>query len=68
VYVPSVPARGDSCGAGDRFSAAVAGALRSGLPLDEAVVNAVHAAAEYVAADGPAGLVLESSRTPLEVS
>ncbi|MBA2416699.1 MAG: bifunctional heptose 7-phosphate kinase/heptose 1-phosphate adenyltransferase [Geodermatophilaceae bacterium] len=48
-------ASGDSCGAGDRFAATVAGLLADGALLTEAVAGAVWAATEFVAAGGAAG-------------
>lgn len=51
VPAPHVAA-GDPCGAGDRFAAAVAGALASGSSPTEAVTAAVHAASRFVAAGG----------------
>jgi bifunctional ADP-heptose synthase (sugar kinase/adenylyltransferase) len=56
LHIPATPARGDTCGAGDRFASAAAGALLGGAPLAAAVSEAVAAASRYVAADGPAGL------------
>ncbi len=53
VPAPAGPA-GDTCGAGDRFAAAVAAALTRGEVLSEAVVQAVGAASAYVAAGGAA--------------
>jgi D-beta-D-heptose 7-phosphate kinase / D-beta-D-heptose 1-phosphate adenosyltransferase len=44
----------DTCGAGDRFASAAAVALGSGAVTLEAVHQAVHAAAAYVAAGGAA--------------
>jgi D-beta-D-heptose 7-phosphate kinase / D-beta-D-heptose 1-phosphate adenosyltransferase len=46
----------DPCGAGDRFAVAAAVALGEGLVTTEAVQAAVHRAAAYVAAGGPASL------------
>ncbi|HLI23566.1 MAG TPA: PfkB family carbohydrate kinase, partial [Acidimicrobiales bacterium] len=45
-------AGGDVCGAGDRFAAATAVALRAGRVLSEAVVEAVAAASAFVAQGG----------------
>jgi len=53
---PPAACHGDPCGAGDRFSTAVAGALSDGEPLVGAVRHAVAAAARYVADGGPASL------------
>ncbi len=47
----------DPCGAGDRFSVTAALRLGSGQITSEAVQDAVWAAAEYVAAGGPASLI-----------
>jgi rfaE bifunctional protein nucleotidyltransferase chain/domain/rfaE bifunctional protein kinase chain/domain len=55
VPAPAVGA-GDPCGAGDRFSGAVAGALADGAVLSEAVVAAVAAASAFVAAGGAGAL------------
>ena len=51
--VPARPQRGDTCGAGDCFAAALAAALRRGAVLTEAVTAAVDEASRYVAGDGP---------------
>jgi D-beta-D-heptose 7-phosphate kinase/D-beta-D-heptose 1-phosphate adenosyltransferase len=56
LHIPSSPARGDTCGAGDRFAAAAAGSLMAGVSLPRAIAAAVAAASAYVAADGPASL------------
>jgi D-beta-D-heptose 7-phosphate kinase/D-beta-D-heptose 1-phosphate adenosyltransferase len=48
----------DPCGAGDRLASALAVALIEGLPLDEALGRAVHAAAAFLAAGGVAALDL----------
>ena len=47
----------DTCGAGDRFAVSAALALASGAVTAEAVEAAVHDAARYVGAGGPASLV-----------
>jgi rfaE bifunctional protein kinase chain/domain len=47
---------GDPCGAGDRFSASLAGRLLDGAPLPAAVAAAVATASAYVAGGGPADL------------
>jgi rfaE bifunctional protein nucleotidyltransferase chain/domain len=52
----------DACGAGDRFAAAVAGALGGGALPTEAVTAAVEAATGYVEAGGPAALPTAGSR------
>jgi D-beta-D-heptose 7-phosphate kinase/D-beta-D-heptose 1-phosphate adenosyltransferase len=55
LAIPASPAAaGDPCGAGDRFAAAVAGALANGNLLSEAVVKAVAAASRFVAEGGAA--------------
>jgi rfaE bifunctional protein kinase chain/domain len=46
----------DTCGAGDRFAAAVVLALAGGSRVAAAVRNAVETASEYVGAGGPAAL------------
>ncbi|WP_290060866.1 PfkB family carbohydrate kinase, partial [Amycolatopsis solani] len=46
----------DTCGAGDRFAAAVTAALLGGADVTEAVVTAVEAAARFVAAGGATAL------------
>nr|WP_281178671.1 PfkB family carbohydrate kinase [Sanguibacter suarezii] len=55
VYVPAHPARGDACGAGDRFAASVAIALAQDSDVLEAVVRAVGAASAWVEAGGADG-------------
>ena len=55
LYVPVVPASGDSCGAGDRFASAAAVALARGRTTTEAVVDAVARAGEFVAYGGASG-------------
>ncbi|HEX2027398.1 MAG TPA: D-glycero-beta-D-manno-heptose 1-phosphate adenylyltransferase, partial [Nitriliruptorales bacterium] len=53
MVVPAEPARGgDPCGAGDRFASAAAGALADGGLPSEAVIAAVEAASDFVAAGG----------------
>jgi D-beta-D-heptose 7-phosphate kinase / D-beta-D-heptose 1-phosphate adenosyltransferase len=53
LAVPADPAPGgDPCGAGDRFAASAAAALADGATPAEAVVAAVRAASEFVAAGG----------------
>lgn len=64
--VPGRPAPGlpaDTCGAGDRFSSALATALRNGAVMREAVGLAVHVAAEFVARGAAAGLEREPARS-----
>lgn len=46
----------DPCGAGDRFAAAAAAALLRGALVSEAVDDAVHAAAQFLAEGGVGGL------------
>jgi rfaE bifunctional protein nucleotidyltransferase chain/domain/rfaE bifunctional protein kinase chain/domain len=56
LVVPAPPCVAyDTCGAGDRFAAAVAAALIRGAVLSEAATQAVTAASAYVAAGGAAG-------------
>jgi D-beta-D-heptose 7-phosphate kinase / D-beta-D-heptose 1-phosphate adenosyltransferase len=55
-------ARGDSCGAGDRFASAATLALADGALVSEAVESAVAQAAAYVAAGGAAGGAAGASR------
>ncbi|WP_122818878.1 PfkB family carbohydrate kinase [Nocardioides pantholopis] len=65
--IPAPPVRAaDPCGAGDRFAAAIAGALASGAVTLEAVHAAVAAASAYVAAGGAAGLAREDRPAPGE--
>jgi rfaE bifunctional protein nucleotidyltransferase chain/domain len=53
VAIPAEPVRGgDSCGAGDRFSSRLTGALAHGTKLQDAVCQAVAAASVFVAAGG----------------
>ncbi|MFZ5849791.1 MAG: D-glycero-beta-D-manno-heptose 1-phosphate adenylyltransferase [Actinomycetota bacterium] len=57
VLAPARPvAGGDTCGAGDRFAAAATVALAAGALPSEAVVAAVAAASDFVAAGGVATL------------
>jgi D-beta-D-heptose 7-phosphate kinase/D-beta-D-heptose 1-phosphate adenosyltransferase len=57
VVTPAPPVHCvDPCGAGDRFAVSAAVALGEGLVTTEAVQAAVHRAAAYVAAGGPASL------------
>ena len=56
VPAPSGAARGDACGAGDRFASAAAAALADGALPSEAVALAVQAASEFVAAGGASTL------------
>jgi bifunctional ADP-heptose synthase (sugar kinase/adenylyltransferase) len=52
-------ARGDSCGAGDRFASAALASLSEGSSILEAVTTAVTAATAYVAAGGALSLCPE---------
>jgi rfaE bifunctional protein nucleotidyltransferase chain/domain len=53
LVVPAPPLHAaDTCGAGDRFAAAVSAALTRGAVLSEAVTQAVAAASAYVGAGG----------------
>lgn len=66
-FVPTpagVTARGDACGAGDRFTVAAAAAIGSGSDVVEAVETAVATAARFVAAGGA---VAVSRPAPLSV-
>ncbi|MDQ4036816.1 MAG: D-glycero-beta-D-manno-heptose 1-phosphate adenylyltransferase [Actinomycetota bacterium] len=57
ALMPAPPlARVDTCGAGDRFAAAVAGGLGNGLLLAEAIQYGVAAASGFLAAGGVATL------------
>jgi rfaE bifunctional protein kinase chain/domain len=53
-------ARGDSCGAGDRFASAATGALADGTSTVDAVRVAVTAATAFVAAGGVLALIEEN--------
>lgn len=55
-FAPATPASGDTCGAGDRFSAAAAAALAHGRTTSEAVVDAVARAGEFVAGGAASGI------------
>lgn len=55
---------GDPCGAGDRFSSAVAGALADGVPLLEAIRAGVASASAFVCAGG-ATAWFSSERPPV---
>jgi rfaE bifunctional protein nucleotidyltransferase chain/domain len=56
LVVPAPPCVAhDTCGAGDRFAAALAAALARGTVLSEAVTQAVVAASAFVAAGGAGG-------------
>jgi D-beta-D-heptose 7-phosphate kinase/D-beta-D-heptose 1-phosphate adenosyltransferase len=56
LFAPATPASGDTCGAGDRFSAAVAAGLANGCTTSEAVVDAVARAGEFVVDGGASGI------------
>jgi rfaE bifunctional protein nucleotidyltransferase chain/domain len=57
LVVPTAPVSGaDTCGAGDRFAAAVAAALRAGALLSEAVTQATATATDFLARGGVARL------------
>jgi D-beta-D-heptose 7-phosphate kinase / D-beta-D-heptose 1-phosphate adenosyltransferase len=56
IFAPATPASGDTCGAGDRFSAAAAAAIANGRTTSEAVVDAVARAAEFVLGGGASGI------------
>jgi rfaE bifunctional protein nucleotidyltransferase chain/domain/rfaE bifunctional protein kinase chain/domain len=58
LFAPATPASGDTCGAGDRFSAAAAAALAHGRTTSEAVVDAVARAGEFVVGGGASGIRL----------
>lgn len=55
VYVPTLAAEGDPCGAGDRFIAAAATAVAHGSTTSEAVATAVERASAFVAGGGASG-------------
>jgi D-beta-D-heptose 7-phosphate kinase / D-beta-D-heptose 1-phosphate adenosyltransferase len=57
VLVPTEPAGGDPCGAGDRFAASVALGLALGESPADAVARAVGDARAFVAGASPAGLL-----------
>jgi bifunctional ADP-heptose synthase (sugar kinase/adenylyltransferase) len=58
-------ARGDSCGAGDRFASAALTALAAGATVIEGVVSGVRAATAFVASGGALGLsTVESVADP----
>ncbi|GAA4901476.1 rfaE bifunctional protein kinase chain/domain/rfaE bifunctional protein nucleotidyltransferase chain/domain [Stackebrandtia albiflava] len=70
VHVPVrglVPLRPDldTCGAGDRFAVAAAGALHSGRELADAVAHAVASASEFVAAGGAGSVTVSRTDIPL---
>jgi len=59
---PPLPARGDTCGAGDRFASATAGALADGSRIGQAVQAGVALATDFVA-DNVAGLSTRTGRS-----
>ena len=61
LFAPAMPASGDTCGAGDRFSAASAASLARGRTTSEAVVDAVARAGEFVVGGGASGIRLSRS-------
>ncbi|MFL6176053.1 MAG: PfkB family carbohydrate kinase [Ornithinibacter sp.] len=67
LFAPATPASGDTCGAGDRFSAAVAASLARGRTTSEAVVDAVARAGEFVVSGGASG-IRPSRATPPSVT
>ncbi len=56
LFAPASPASGDTCGAGDRFSAAAAASLARGRTTSEAVVDAVARAGEFVVSGGASAI------------
>ncbi|RCV47853.1 D-glycero-beta-D-manno-heptose 1-phosphate adenylyltransferase [Marinitenerispora sediminis] len=58
LAAPRIEAPGDTCGAGDRFAAAVLEALAAGAATGSAVAGAVRAASRFVA-EGGAGAAAE---------
>jgi rfaE bifunctional protein nucleotidyltransferase chain/domain/rfaE bifunctional protein kinase chain/domain len=56
ITVPAERVSGDSCGAGDALSVAMASALGRGVPTQRAAAVAVHSASEFVAAGGAAAV------------
>jgi rfaE bifunctional protein nucleotidyltransferase chain/domain len=68
VHVPTTPADGDPCGAGDAFAAAASTALAAGRTVSESVVDAVAEARGWVVAGGTSGFrsaaVQASGRKP----
>ena len=56
LFAPASPASGDTCGAGDRFSAAAAASLARGRATSEAVVDAVARAGEFVVSGGASAI------------
>jgi D-beta-D-heptose 7-phosphate kinase/D-beta-D-heptose 1-phosphate adenosyltransferase len=69
LEVPTVPVRGDSCGAGDRFASRLAVRIAEGLDVPRAAAAAVAAATRYVeGAVGQAGGVARFDADALELS
>src|SRR5690606_29672516 len=60
---PARPARGDACGAGDRFAAGALAALAGGGSLAGAVPEGVHRASEFVRAGAAAGVAARLAET-----
>ncbi|WP_378148049.1 PfkB family carbohydrate kinase [Cnuibacter sp. UC19_7] len=64
--VPTTEVRGaDTCGAGDRLAASIAGALASGAGLPSAVQSAVASVGRFLADGGVAALALPDNSRPL---
>jgi D-beta-D-heptose 7-phosphate kinase/D-beta-D-heptose 1-phosphate adenosyltransferase len=67
LLMPARKVRGsDSCGAGDRFAAAVTGLLADGATPAEAVASAVGAASAFVAGGGAASLEVTGNAVILQ--
>nr|WP_308288431.1 D-glycero-beta-D-manno-heptose 1-phosphate adenylyltransferase [Streptomyces lavenduligriseus] len=64
LAVPSRPAAGDTCGAGDQLAVTAAMTLATGRLPSHAIAAAVEAATDYVAADGPASLTTPPTYNP----
>ena len=64
VHIAARPARGDTCGAGDRFASAAVEALAAGEPLHAAVASAVDSASRFVQADGASSVRVAPLATP----
>ena len=65
TMIPTTPARGDVCGAGDRFASAAAGFLADGALPSEAVSGAVVSASAFVAAGGASAVRLRHEAEPM---
>lgn len=64
--VPTTEVRGaDTCGAGDRLAASIAGALARGADLSSAVQSAVASVGRFLAEGGVSSLVLPDNARPL---